>query len=167
MTQSGLSAEGIHGYDQDEFTHMAVAVNVLSGRADTGMAIYSSARALDLDFIPVAEERYDLIIPEACWEDFKIQQLLDIIGSASFRQMVEAMGGDDARETGSYGRWDGERGRTGGSPSCANPEDRSIRPFRIRWGMAILPLGAWGPRQSAAIPSHLSMWTGMKGPQWV
>ncbi len=110
LAKLGIEAGRIQGYDQDEFTHMAVAVNVLSGRADAGMAIYSAARALHLDFIPVAEERYDLIIPEACWEDFKIQQLLDIIGSASFRQMVEAMGGYDVRETGMImGRWDGER----------------------------------------------------------
>ena len=46
------SAEKINGYDQEEFTHMSVAVNVLSGRADAGMAIYSSAKALDLDLFP-------------------------------------------------------------------------------------------------------------------
>ena len=69
---------------------MAVAVNVLSGRADAGMAIYASARALGLDFIPVAEERYDLVIPEACWEDAKVQLVMEIIGTGSFRQMVEA-----------------------------------------------------------------------------
>jgi molybdenum cofactor synthesis domain-containing protein len=110
LQQLGLDATRIQGYDQEEFTHMAVAVNVLSGRADAGMAIYASARALRLDFIPVAEERYDLIIPETCWEDAKIRQVLDIIVSPSFRRMVEDMGGYDVREAGKVmGHWNGQQ----------------------------------------------------------
>jgi molybdenum cofactor synthesis domain-containing protein len=110
LQKLGLDATRIQGYDQEEFTHMAVAVNVLSGRADAGMAIYASARALRLGFLPVAEERYDLIIPEVCWEDAKIRQVLDIIVSTSFRRMVEDMGGYDVRESGKImGCWDGQR----------------------------------------------------------
>jgi molybdenum cofactor synthesis domain-containing protein len=110
LQKLGIRGEAIQGYDQEEFTHMAVAVNVLSGRADAGMAIYASARALGLDFVPVAEERYDLVIPEACWEDDKIRLVMEIITSGSFRQMVEGMGGYDVSESGKLlGRWDGER----------------------------------------------------------
>ena len=54
---------------------MSVAVNVSSGRADAGMAIYSSAKALDLGFIPVGSERYDLVISESAWPDFKFNWL--------------------------------------------------------------------------------------------
>ena len=87
---------------------MAVAVNVLSGRADAGMAIYASARALGLDFMPVAEERYDLVIPEAGWNDPKVQVVLEIIVSSAFRRMVEKLGGYDVRESGQVmGCWDG------------------------------------------------------------
>ena len=74
LQQRGLSAEQINGYDQEEFTHMSVAVNILSGRADAGMAIYSSAKALDLGFIPIGRERYDLVIAESALSDFKIQR---------------------------------------------------------------------------------------------
>jgi molybdenum cofactor synthesis domain-containing protein len=110
LQQSGLSAENIRGYDQEEFTHMAVAVSVLSGRADTGMAIYASARALALDFLPIAEERYDLVIPESSWHDPKIQLLLDIIVSAPFRKMVTDLGGYDVEASGTVkGVWDGEK----------------------------------------------------------
>jgi molybdenum cofactor synthesis domain-containing protein len=112
LQKLGLGSEAIQGYDQEEFTHMAVAVNVLSGRADTGMAIYASARALGLDFVPVAEERYDLVIPEVCWEDAKLRLVMDIISSGSFRRMVEGMGGYDVSESGKLlGCWDGERWR--------------------------------------------------------
>ena len=108
LEQLNVSPDDIAGYDQDEFTHMAVAVNVLSGRADTGMAIYAAAKALGLDFIPVAEERYDLVIPETSWDDPKMQLLLDIIVSDGFRQKVTVLGGYDASNSGRLvGRWDG------------------------------------------------------------
>jgi molybdenum cofactor synthesis domain-containing protein len=110
LWKRGINPESIHGYEQEEFTHMAVAVSVLSGRADAGMAIYSSAKALDLDFIPVAEERYDLVIPETAWNDRKIQMMLDIIVSDSFRRMVDSMGGYDVGDSGKMmGIWDGEK----------------------------------------------------------
>jgi putative molybdopterin biosynthesis protein len=110
LRKLGLDAARIRGYDQEEFTHMAVAVNVLSGRADAGMAIYASARALRLDFVPVAEERYDLIIPETSWEDAKVRHVLDIVGSPSFHRMVEDMGGYDVREAGRVmGHWNGRK----------------------------------------------------------
>ncbi|MFZ2446175.1 MAG: molybdopterin biosynthesis protein [Syntrophobacteraceae bacterium] len=104
----GISPDAIRGYEQEEFTHMAVAVSVLSGRADAGMAIYSSAKALDLDFIPVGEERYDLVIAESAWEDFKIRRLLEIIVSESFRRTVISMGGYDPSDSGAVmGIWNG------------------------------------------------------------
>ncbi len=110
IERRGIRREAIRGYEQEEFTHMAVAVSVLSGRADAGMAIYASAKALGLDFIPVAEERYDLVFPESSWDDPKIQLLLKIVVSDSFRKMVEAMGGYDVAESGRVmGIWDGER----------------------------------------------------------
>jgi len=110
LQQLNVAPDDIDGYDQDEFTHMAVAVNILSGRADTGMAIYAAAKALGLDFIPVAEERYDLVIPETSWDDPKMQLLLDIIGTDSFRQKVTMLGGYDASNSGRLvGRWDGQR----------------------------------------------------------
>ena len=89
---------------------MAVAVNVLSGRADAGMAIYASAKALQLDFIPIAEERYDLVIPGSSWGDSKTRVVLDIIVSGSFRRMVTDLGGYDVSASGTVvGIWDGEK----------------------------------------------------------
>ena len=89
---------------------MAVAVAVLSGRADAGMAVYSSARALGLDFIPVADERYDLVIPETGMDDHKIRVLLEIVSSGSFRREVAALGGYDVSGSGEVmGIWDGEK----------------------------------------------------------
>jgi len=110
LQRLNISPEAVRGYDQEEFTHMAVAVSVLSGRADAGMAIYAAARALHLDFIPVAEERYDLVIPDSSWEDPKMQLLLEIIAGDSFRRMVTSLGGYDVSRSGTLmGRWDGTK----------------------------------------------------------
>lgn len=110
LRELGISPDDIQGYDQDEFTHMAVAVSILSGRADTGMAIFAAAKALGLGFIPVAEERYDLVIAEDCWQDPKVQLLLEIIAGDSFRRQVNTLGGYDVSASGTVmGRWDGAR----------------------------------------------------------
>lgn len=100
LDKNNLDADDIHGYDYEEYTHMAVAVAVLSGKADTGMGIMAAARALNLDFVPVTEERYDLIIPTEFLALPMIKQALTIIGSNTFKSAVEQMGGYSTRETG-------------------------------------------------------------------
>ena len=95
-----LDPDAIAGYDQDEYTHMAVAVAVLSGKVDVGLGIKSAARALGLDFVPLIEERYDLLIPGAVFETEMIQTVLRVIATPLFQQTVEAMGGYSTRETG-------------------------------------------------------------------
>jgi putative molybdopterin biosynthesis protein len=79
---------------------MAVAVNVLSGAADTGLGIMAAAKALGLDFIPVVTERYDLVVPETTFADERFQKLLAIIRSDEFKTTVAALGGYDTKETG-------------------------------------------------------------------
>jgi len=100
LARSGLQPESIKGYDLEEFTHMAVAVDVLSGAADCGMGIHAAAKALDLDFIPLDQEQYDLVIPSAFLNDPNIQAMLDTIRSQTFRDRVAALGGYDPAQSG-------------------------------------------------------------------
>jgi putative molybdopterin biosynthesis protein len=91
----------VKGYDHEEFTHMAVAAAVLSGAADTGLAVLSAARALGLDFIPVAQERYDLAIAREFYDTPSLKALLSIIREdMEFRNQIEAMGGYDVSTMG-------------------------------------------------------------------
>ena len=96
-----INPASIKGYEQEEFTHMSVAVSVLSGAADTGLGIYAAARALDLDFIPIVTEEYDLVIPEVFFGDEKIQLMLEVVQSQRFKQLVYRLGGYDTSKTGS------------------------------------------------------------------
>lgn len=100
LAKLNINPESIKGYDQDEFTHMSVAVNVLSGAADTGLGIYAAARALELDFVPIVTEEYDLVIPEEYFEDGRIQLMLEVIRSQPFKELVHRLGGYDTSKTG-------------------------------------------------------------------
>ena len=100
LGQIGINPDRINGYQHEEFTHMAVAVAVLSGTADAGLGIYAAAAALDLDFIPVVTEQYDLVIPAAHFESENIQQLIEIINSSQFKKRVDALGGYSTKKTG-------------------------------------------------------------------
>jgi putative molybdopterin biosynthesis protein len=100
LKQLGIAADGIKGYENEEFTHMSVAVAVLSGAADAGLGIYAAAKALNLDFIPVVTEEYDLVIPEAYLHTAPVQILLEATRSSLFQQRVEALGGYHTKSTG-------------------------------------------------------------------
>jgi len=100
LEQSGIDPGQINGYQHEEFTHMAVAVAVLSGTVDTGLGIHAAAAALDLDFIPVVTEQYDLVIPTTHFESENIQLLLETINTVEFKNRVEALGGYNTQKTG-------------------------------------------------------------------
>ncbi|MFH1930183.1 MAG: molybdopterin biosynthesis protein [Pseudomonadota bacterium] len=108
LGQLGIEPKAIKGYDHDEFTHMTVAVDVLSGAADCGMGIFAAARALDLDFVPMVREQYDLVIPSAMVEQPNIKVVLDTIRSRHFRERVAALGGYDPSKSGELWREIGE-----------------------------------------------------------
>ncbi len=91
----GLSEESIRGYNQEEYTHLGVAAAVASGRADCGLGITAAAQALDLDFIPLFQERYDLVIPGLFARSDLLAPLMDIIHGKEFREAVAAMPGYD------------------------------------------------------------------------
>ncbi|MBT8363083.1 MAG: molybdopterin biosynthesis protein [Deltaproteobacteria bacterium] len=102
LNQIGINPAEIIGYQHEEFTHMAVAVAVLSGTVDTGLGIYAAAKALDLDFIPVVTEQFDLIIPLAHFETENIQLMLETINTREFKRRVEELGGYSTEKTGEF-----------------------------------------------------------------
>jgi putative molybdopterin biosynthesis protein len=102
LRRLGIDPRRIRGYERQEFTHLAVAAQIASGAVDCGMGILAAARALDLDFVPLASERYDLIIPIEHYESDKLAPVLDIIRdpARAFAASVEALGGYDTAQMG-------------------------------------------------------------------
>ncbi len=96
----GIDSQVIHGYQQEEYTHLAVAAAVASGKADTGMGIPAAAQALGLEFIPLFDERYDFVIPSRFYHSPLLEPLLGLLSSPSFRKAVEALPGYDTAPMG-------------------------------------------------------------------
>jgi putative molybdopterin biosynthesis protein len=100
LKELGIDPADIDGYQREEFTHLMVAASVAGGTADVGLGIQSAARALNLDFVPLLQERYDLVIPDEHYHSELLQPLLALIRDVSFRARVEALGGYDASRMG-------------------------------------------------------------------
>lgn len=96
LNELGIAAESVHGYQREEYTHLAVAAAVQSGVADCGLGVRAAARALDLDFVSVEWERYDLVIPQQFYESELLQPLLTLIRDKSFRKVVGELEGYDS-----------------------------------------------------------------------
>ncbi len=100
LKQEGVNPDMIQGYEREEFTHMAVAAAVAGGSADCGLGVWSAAQALGLEFIPVAEERFDLCILDKFLDSPHIQAMLKVLQSKEFQRQVSALGGYDLRDCG-------------------------------------------------------------------
>jgi putative molybdopterin biosynthesis protein len=96
----GIGPDRVCGYEREEYTHMAVAAAVAGGTADCGLGIRAAASALGLDFVPVAEERYDLCILKEYWDQPVVGRLLEVIRDPRFQADVYALGGYDLRDCG-------------------------------------------------------------------
>ena len=100
LKKKGINPLDIQGYSKEEYTHLMVASAVAEGSVDAGLGILSATKAFGLDFVPVAKERYDIIIPKECHSLLKIQKLLAIIRSEKFRKKVLSLGGYDLSQSG-------------------------------------------------------------------
>ncbi len=93
LDRLGIASSSIRGYNQEEFTHLAVAAAIASGRANCGLGIAAAARALELEFIPLFRERYDLVIPTQYYSSALLEPVLDILSQTQFRKAVAGMPG--------------------------------------------------------------------------
>lgn len=90
-----IPPESIVGYSQEEYTHLGVAAAIASGRADCGLGIAAAAQALDLDFIPLFQERYDLIVPKQFADGDLLAPLFGLLADDRFRKAVSQLTGYD------------------------------------------------------------------------
>ncbi|HEX6511325.1 MAG TPA: molybdopterin biosynthesis protein [Chloroflexota bacterium] len=100
LKRLGVDAASIQGYEREEFTHLAVAVAVQGGSADVGLGVLSAARALGLDFVPLLQEQYDLIVGAEFWESDVLAPLRAGLASDELRQEIQALGGYDVSRMG-------------------------------------------------------------------
>lgn len=98
--QLGLNLANIQGYENEVRTHLQVAGAVAEGQADVGLGIEAAALAYGLDFVLLATERYDLVVPEAVWQMAGVQALMAWLNSSEAKEAIHHLGGYDTAETG-------------------------------------------------------------------
>jgi excisionase family DNA binding protein len=100
IQEANLKPSQIKGYEVEVWTHWEVGLAVLQRQADIGVATESVARALNLRFHALTEERFDLIVPKDFYFTKPVQALLEVVNSQALKKQAEALGGYDTRETG-------------------------------------------------------------------
>ena len=100
LRAAGVAPQQVHGYDRLASGHLPAALAVSQGEADCCIATRSAARAFGLTFIPLATERYDLIVARQYLRLPAIQALLDLLNRAAIRKKLEVLAGYDTSHTG-------------------------------------------------------------------
>jgi molybdate-binding protein len=100
LQSAGVTVAQVKGYSHEVSSHLEVAEAVARGQADAGPGIMAVARALGLDFLPIQEERYDLVIPLEFLNAPAVQAMLDVAVSRPFQEELAALGGYDSSKAG-------------------------------------------------------------------
>ncbi|MET3288976.1 UNVERIFIED_CONTAM: putative molybdopterin biosynthesis protein [Brevibacillus sp. OAP136] len=100
LRQFGKSPALIPGYELEATTHYATASAVAKGDADAALGIESVARGMGLDFFPIQEERYDLVIPTNLLHEERFSILQEVLNDPGFKQAIVAQGGYNVSQTG-------------------------------------------------------------------
>lgn len=100
LAELKLSCVKIRGYDREAPGHLEVAAAIATGEADVGVAIRVAAEAYALGFIPLRQERYDLVIAESEIATPPVAAMLDALNSSRFTRELSALCSYDTSQTG-------------------------------------------------------------------
>ena len=95
LERQGVSGDQVPGYETEFARHLDVALEVLAGRADAGLAIAAVAEMLSLDQVPVRWERYDFIIRKSVFFSRGVQMLLALLRDEEFLRLGDRYSGYD------------------------------------------------------------------------
>jgi len=100
LSQAGLDPDALGWLTETPRSELDLGLAILEGRGDVGLAIEAVAKALKLDFLPLAEERYDLLLRRRDYFEPPMQRLFGFARSPAFAARAAAMGGYDVGDTG-------------------------------------------------------------------
>jgi excisionase family DNA binding protein len=95
-----MSSSGIKGYEKEAYTHIEVGLAVLSKEADAGIATSAVSKLLGLSFVPITQERFDMIVDQSTFFDKTIQGFIEVLRSEEFRGRVANLGNYDFKHCG-------------------------------------------------------------------
>lgn len=106
LEKVGMTGEHVKGYQHEARSHLEVARHIRDGMADVGVGVETAAHYFGLDFIPLREERYDLIMRTDFLNTHPMAtKFLDAVVSQPFRREIEALGGYNLNEVGKMLEW--------------------------------------------------------------
>jgi molybdate-binding protein/DNA-binding XRE family transcriptional regulator len=94
LSREGIDPGALAGYEREVAGHRAVAEAIAGGLADAGPLVLPVARRFGLDFLPLLEERYDLVVPAELLDWRPVQDLLELLTTVPIRRALEASGYD-------------------------------------------------------------------------
>lgn len=101
LLRHGIQPRSLLGYEREQTNHLGVAAQVASGAADVGVGSEKAASLVGgIDFIPLIQEQYDLVVMKNDVSQAWIPTLLGIIRSDAFKQELRAIAGYDLSRTG-------------------------------------------------------------------
>lgn len=100
LKKFNIDSNEIHGYQREEFTHIAVAAVVEAGDADCGLGVYSAAELMGLDFVELGNEEYDFAVPKGFINMDIIKEFINVIKSDVFKHELDKLGGYDYMDIG-------------------------------------------------------------------
>ena len=95
-----ISTSKINGYEREVYTHFEVGLSILSKEADVGIATIAVSKLLGLPFIPITQERFDMLLDQSTFFEKGIQVFIEILNSKEFRNGVERLGSYDFKNSG-------------------------------------------------------------------
>ena len=98
LRKLNIPAENVNGYEKVVKTHTETAVLISANKADTALGLQAAAYQHGLDFIPLFEERYDLVLPRE--NEPTLLPLLDYLQTANFRTELNALTGYNSTHSG-------------------------------------------------------------------
>lgn len=101
LQQLKIDTARVQGFDNSEFTHMAIAAHIASGMADVGIGVETAAWRCGLSFIPLAKERYFFAVHRDTLQAPQMQRLLDLMTGDQYGQYVSQLVGYDCTGMGS------------------------------------------------------------------
>jgi putative molybdopterin biosynthesis protein len=97
-----VDASSIAGYDLEVPTHSAAAREIAEGRANAAVGLHSAAASFGLDFLPLAKESYDLVLPAELAKREPFQALLAWLATPSAKTALSRIPGYDTAHTGEF-----------------------------------------------------------------
>jgi putative molybdopterin biosynthesis protein len=100
LREAAIDPPSIAGWERAVATHDAVAQAIVLGLADVGPGLRAVAAAWDLDFVPLAQERYDIALPREVLGSASCRRLFAVLRGRTLRRQAGRFAGYDLRDCG-------------------------------------------------------------------